>query len=184
MGLVDALSELEVVFHASPHLFVVCHACFRPGRQFPPAEAFQHASSTVPFGQGGGHAGWPGKSHTALLCAVFQTPSRANTTGAVCQRALSELLSELVRECHILAFGAWQWGRLSSPQRVVLVWRPQTWSANHSARSAVSPNVDSTAVTRRIPVSIVDHWVAASPVWLGTPRLPPPESFPGGVVAP
>jgi len=65
------------------------------------------------------------------------------------------LLREPVCECPILAPGVWQSGRLPSPLRVVFAWRPQTWSANHPTRSAVSPNVDSTAVTRRIPVSVV-----------------------------
>jgi len=132
---------------------------------------------------GDGHV-WPGRFCTVSLCAVSQTPSRANTTEAVTWRALSELLRELVRECPILASGACQWGRLSSPQRVVQAWQPQTWSANHSARSAASPNVDSTAVARHIPVSTVGHWVATLPVRPGKPQLPPPDSSPGGVVAP
>jgi len=34
----------------------------------------------------------------------------------------------------------------------------------------IRPNVDSTAVTPRILVSVVGHWVAASPFWLGTSR--------------
>jgi len=184
LGLVDALPELEVAFHAPPRLLVVPCTCLRPGWQPPPARALPHFAFTAPLHQGGGHACWPGRFRTVSLCAVSRAPRRANTTEAVIWWALSGLLCEPVGECPILSPSVWQLVRSPSPLRVALVWRPQTWSADHLARSAVSPNVESTAVARRIPVSVVGHWVAASPVWLGTPRLPPAESFPGGVVAP
>jgi len=88
--------------------------------------------SIAPLRQGDSHVYRPGRFRTVSLCAVSQAPCRANTTGAVFWRALSELLRELVCECPILASGIWQPDRPLSPQWVVLVWRPQTWSANHS----------------------------------------------------
>jgi len=137
-------------------------------------KALLHSASTVPLHQ---------VSH-CLTCAVHHAPCRASTTGVVTCWVSYGLLREPVGGCLVSTPGRWQLGRPPSPLLVVRAWRPQTWSADHPARSTVSSNVDSTAVTRRIPVSVVRHWVVALPVWLGTPRLPPPESFPGGVVAP
>jgi len=37
--------------------------------------------------------------------------------------------------------------------------RPKLWSADHPAQSAGSPNIDSTAVTWRILVTVVPWWL-------------------------
>jgi len=83
LGLVGALPEPKVAFHAPPRHLVVPRTCFRPGDQPPPARASPHVSSTAPLHQGDGHACWPGRFRTVSLCAVSQAPCRANTTGAV-----------------------------------------------------------------------------------------------------
>jgi len=64
-----------VAFPPSPSFLGGSWACFRPGRQPPLAKTSQHITSTVPLHQGDGHAGWPGRFCTVLLCAVRHAPS-------------------------------------------------------------------------------------------------------------